>query len=834
MAKEISFSEFLKEGALQKERVPEKEITNEKPQPIRLEPDDVASETEVKEFWKRLRHFFRTGENPEKVPGIYVPALVAPYLRTGTWEMDYPYFLSPEREEGLPLEDLLIDTMSVVFSESEAILLRKNIHRLLVHFKGAFHPGTAMVTFQDARDYALGRLAKLEVHGEEGERFTADVERLAENLPKGGVLLHFHHEVPLYFLQHRLERKESARLAYKERIRSRIEELRELLKVDDQKSGERKGPEAGFDFASEMITLEKVSEMMPREGTSKMSSSRVERIKKLIEELQETLDSKENHAHLVVIEELKEEFRWKDIFTSSKFSFEDLDTAFKKVEEIFDANIVSFTNVLVAMRRAELEVHGKYEEDVHDDYFAHFKWFKLTEEELALFPPVFLITSGAHLLRDGISAFSKLISSNKPINLLALTNRTVSEVDPNVDWEDASRGFRQELSAIAISHRDAFTFQAATDQPGLLMEGLRGALRTTAPSVVQVLVPGVEDDPYVAFLKINAAADARYFPYLMYDCHRGLQWGSRFDIRHNSQPDKDWPIHPFSYQGTDGHQVEVQLPFTYADYKAMTQEKVDELFLVPESMVTDQLIPLDKYLQLPQEETTGKVPYIWLVDEHNRMHRAALPYMWAVSCQERLDFWNFIQELGGLNSYHVKRALQESRIQWELEKEKELVAMRATHERELKEVKRNAAGEALDRMVGLLLDENGFEVSSAERPKTKKEASPVPKEDEESEDPISEKVVAPAPEPEEEEMKAEAWVETFRCTSCNDCTEKFPAIFRYNEEKQAYIEDASKGTFEQLVIAAENCPASCIHPGEPLDPKEPNLDELRKRAAKFN
>jgi pyruvate-ferredoxin/flavodoxin oxidoreductase len=43
-----------------------------------------------------------------------------------------------------------------------------------------------------------------------------------------------------------------------------------------------------------------------------------------------------------------------------------------------------------------------------------------------------------------------------------------------------------------------------------------------------------------------------------------------------------------------------------------------------------------------------------------------------------------------------------------------------------------------------------------------------------------------------------------------------------------------KGTFENLVIAAEACPASCIHPGDPVNPNEPHLDELKKRAAKFN
>lgn len=59
-------------------------------------------------------------------------------------------------------------------------------------------------------------------------------------------------------------------------------------------------------------------------------------------------------------------------------------------------------------------------------------------------------------------------------------------------------------------------------------------------------------------------------------------------------------------------------------------------------------------------------------------------------------------------------------------------------------------------------------------------------------------------------------------------------MFAYNAAKQAEIKDASAGTFQQLVLAAERCPVSIIHPGSPLDPNEKDLDKWRKRAEKFN
>jgi len=97
--------------------------------------------------------------------------------------------------------------------------------------------------------------------------------------------------------------------------------------------------------------------------------------------------------------------------------------------------------------------------------------------------------------------------------------------------------------------------------------------------------------------------------------------------------------------------------------------------------------------------------------------------------------------------------------------------------------------------------------------------------------------VAAAPAAVEEEddlMGNEPYIDTLRCTSCDDCLKINPKVFVYDDEQQAYIADAKAGTFKQLVMAAEACPAECIHPGDPLNPKEKGLDKLIKRAEPFN
>jgi len=80
----------------------------------------------------------------------------------------------------------------------------------------------------------------------------------------------------------------------------------------------------------------------------------------------------------------------------------------------------------------------------------------------------------------------------------------------------------------------------------------------------------------------------------------------------------------------------------------------------------------------------------------------------------------------------------------------------------------------------------------------------------------------------------EAYIDTPRCTTCNECTEINNKMFTYNENMQAYIADLEAGTYRQLVEAAETCQVCIIHPGLPKDQNEPGLEDLVARAEPFN
>ncbi len=92
----------------------------------------------------------------------------------------------------------------------------------------------------------------------------------------------------------------------------------------------------------------------------------------------------------------------------------------------------------------------------------------------------------------------------------------------------------------------------------------------------------------------------------------------------------------------------------------------------------------------------------------------------------------------------------------------------------------------------------------------------------------------PAPaEAEPEKTTGEPYVETPRCTSCDECTQINNMMFGYDANKQASIVNPDAGTYRQLVEAAESCQVSIVHPGKPRNPNEPGLEELIKRAEPF-
>ena len=703
----------------------------------RAEP---APEKETQSFWKKLRYFYRTGENTEKQVGNFSSALL--HLLDNN-SAKYPFVLGDEANK----------TTTIKLEE----------------------------------------------------------------------------KAPFYLLDHLLKAHQKGnRISFKVQLSELIAGLNRLLRIDD-KSSEADLRET-YDFADEMIAFDKMVEIMPQDSSEIISETRLARLTVIISTLQKGLKLLNEQDGILVLEkEFKDNLRKTSIFTKAKVVKVSNDP-FNFIQELFTEQMGSYTSLIKACRIASLEIESKYKEDIHDEYFDHFTYHRLLPEELNLFHPIILVIHPNYLFQY-LASFSRLMASNQPINVVVLNHELSSTPDQQVTWEDASHQFRQELAALAIAHRNVYTFQSSMDEPMVLYNGLANCLKSSFPGICHLSVPKDGTASKHSPLLISKAENVgRYFPRILYDPAKTNEWGGRFDLSENIQPKEIWPKFALKAHTSGEMEVEIDVAFTYADYKAIYPEKAKELMVIPSTYYTEHLIPLSKYLVLDEASLYGKIPYIWLIDETNGLYRAAVPNVWVVSCQERLDFWSFLQELGGLNSYHANAALKQKEIEMVCLKEEANVQIDSERQQIIENAREEAIAKAAERLISVLLDDEDISFDEAVKDK-----EPIDEQANSSLDILElenhEHIEGVA---NTQVVSNEPWVESDDCTSCNECTDQSPNLFMYNEEKQAYIDDHTKGTYEELVKAAEKCPAACIHPGMPLNPAESNLDKWIKRAEKFN
>ena len=81
----------------------------------------------------------------------------------------------------------------------------------------------------------------------------------------------------------------------------------------------------------------------------------------------------------------------------------------------------------------------------------------------------------------------------------------------------------------------------------------------------------------------------------------------------------------------------------------------------------------------------------------------------------------------------------------------------------------------------------------------------------------------------------EPYIESARCTTCDECTNLNRKMFAYNDKKQAYIKDPRAGHLRAArAWRRRSARSRSSIPGTPLNPKEKDLEKWIKRAEPFN
>jgi len=430
----------------------------------------------------------------------------------------------------------------------------------------------------------------------------------------------------------------------------------------------------------------------------------------------------------------------------------------------------------------------------------------LGEDELALFPSYLVC------LRDGHSGASETvqafeaIASGLPIKVLIQTDDILGDPSPEPPRTSFGGGSTR-LAAMAVGVSDSFVLQAASSDLFQLRDAVRNGLAYDGPALFSIFSgasPTVSGLP--PYLVAAAAKESRAFPTFTYDPEAGPDRVSRFCVGNNPQADRDWPQHTLSFEDPDQQRASETVAFTHADFAICDTRYAKHRVPVALSQWHESMVPVDEHMSLSVEQRGGKVPYVWAIDADSSLHKTVVDEKLLRGARRCLKVWQGLQEIGGINDAYVSRILAHERATWEQEKQAELETLRQDQNSEAPPAV-PAEGAAAEPVVLPVSTETPADTDTA----AASDAEPVA-----SADPDT------------------PYIETPRCTTCNECTQINNKMFVYNDDMQAEIADLDAGSYRQLVEAAEICQVSIIHPGKPRNPDEPGLDELLERAAPFN
>lgn len=825
------------------------QVPTDEPEHLPSLPTAIKDARATRELMYILRHFHLGDPSAKKklesVGNDYLPALLDPFRDTSRLRYDYPLFLFPpdrdkahqEVEElACPLSQWLKETTaSFAPEDTEARIfkdhlpwLERNTRKLLRKREGPVDAGAILA--ESCRALA----EHLDLAEKNQEQLAKDIDRLLQAVPEGGLVLAYGRYPALHLLIHAIRSQISGRQTlFQERVDHCIQGLKKLLEVEWSKSDESIEPKMARDsvgLGGDRFDPAMLSAVMDHSrGTQIMSEERRSRIEQA----------------LVILEAWKPDpilVRFLHLGTLTDPWMQDAEFCEEitdadpcaRAMDIFDQEAEKLTSVFSAARIAQLEIDGIYDAAIHDPWFSNFNWEAFSKEELRLVPSVIALGSADQVAGEGLRTLSRLLNSGRPVQTLI---RVLAHADPGASLgANSFKSFRTELGYLGISHRQAVVDQSSPARHGHLLQCFLAALDATRTSLHIINTGQVTAEnllPLNAWLVAGAGIESRAHPFFRINPEAGDSAASRMGFEGNPQQDRDWPLHPFSYLDENGNNVTKELAFTFADYALLVTSLRDHFRLIPPGCDSDGLVSVQDYLAMSPEEAYQKVPFVWAIDDNTILHRLVISRELALACRDRLNYWRTLQEMAGVKNRYVDMAVERTRAEERSLASEERKRLQAEHAEEVEQVRNAAASEAMQRLTDTLLGLNtAGGVSDIINPLT----SPVDETAAGSDEPEPTAVEESAPpETVEDELSFDdPWIDTPLCTSCNDCLPINPLLFIYNDEKQAMLGDTASGTYAQLVQAAELCPAKCIHPGKPLNPEEPDLDELIERAAPFN
>ena len=438
---------------------------------------------------------------------------------------------------------------------------------------------------------------------------------------------------------------------------------------------------------------------------------------------------------------------------------------------------------------AELEIEGEYNPERHDAMFESYGATGLDAQELATFPDYLVCLDAAGMGAQEHGGLMEILSSGYPIKVLLQIDDLHDEAD-GVQGGLATGLRSRQLASLAMGLNDVYVLQSSSSNLFQFRERVRKGVTYTGPALFSVYSGANGQKSGLApYLMAAAAMESRAFPAFTYDPSAGPSWAERFYLAANTQVERDWPVKGFAYEDEQHQSVSEDLSFTLVDFLASDRRYAGHLARVPREKWNGSLIRIEESLARERKGLPDKIPSLLMVDGEDRLQKVIVDQSLIRQAGRCRDMWHSLQELGGVNNSHAQILLARGQKAWQ---------------EQLSQGQAQAAPVA-------------GAAAAAPAPAAAPEAAAA--------------VAEPA---EEQHSPDEAYIETPRCSTCNECTQINSKMFAYNGNQQAYIADVNAGTYAQLVQAAESCQVAIIHPGKPRNPNEQGLEELLKRAEAFN
>lgn len=805
-----------------KKTPPRQEPSTSSPQPPRM-PQELTIGTDADSWAAAIRTFHMTSDAPSTVSDplgatVLCPAGFSELTAAAHSAAEYPLVL--QETGATSLRELLRPLVGG--------LLQGNLDRLVVCFSRAAsrHPRPVALSAVADEAFTLFR-ESLDLSAGTRKHLDEEIAGLRVIVPAKTRLLGLNLQTAFnLYLEAIQHERTSRRRKFRARVKTFSSRLNELLKLDAAHGPAATAPEALTQrlgtAADSLIDVQALSRILPAyRGTKRLSDARRKRIGNALRTLNNFLPDAESGRPIIICGDDC------PCPTTDTVLVLPLAEPLPAAQAIFDAQAARMANVFRAARIAQLEIQGAYDSQTHDDFFRRFGPDMFNAEELLLLPAVAVIDHAARLRTDWLAPLGALLRSGRLVHVIG--------VEAAIPDASALNEYHAGLSQIASAYREALVVEGSLAHPIALLKDLGRVAVATRPSAVVIATP-TSDCNCPPLVELSAAHHGRATTTFLHDPLAAANNRDRFDITSNPQCERAWPrIAVQLSEATEPKTLEVN--WTFAHSAALRPTLRDQFWIIPPEAWSDEQRELSAQLN-ESPEVTRSVPFIWVIRD-GVLARAIVTRELAFAASDRLRAWRLLQEQAGVDNTYARQAAAAARQQAREEAQEERHRLEIDHAEQLEAVRAAAAAESMQRLVQVLLEMDTVSVNAAPL------AGPVAAANGQAASPAAQVKENPAPADDDtpavkEDVPAaavqiadEPYLDTDLCTSCDDCHDINPEMFKFNENKQAYLADPKAGTFEQLVLAAEKCPAHCIYPGAPRHDDPTATEEIRVRAAKL-